>query len=513
MADDRIAMDVSPSNEECIVPRDSPTHGVSEELVDGGTKSYRLYKTRWWVLATLSALNFSNAMAWICFAAITNITATYYQVSPDDVNWLSLIYLVVTVPIGFIASWVLDTFGIRTGMLIGSWTNLLGIILRYLSTLSTLPADGRFAVVMCGQGLAAFAQPFLLFAPTKLAAVWFPENQRAIANTLGSMANPLGILISFLVSSAIVSVPSDLPTMLWVYIIPAAVACAMCTLGVRQSSPPTPPTASAAGDHETFYAGMKKCVRNVPFMILFLTFGGGYGLFNALSTFMEQIVCPLGYNDDFAGLVGGLMIAFGLIGAVISGLIVDRTRAFTPVTKTCFSLAVLCAIVMSVFTHFDNMGIPIAVFGVGFGLFGFALFPVALELGVECTHPVAEGTSAGLLQISGQFQGIILILIGQYLAQPLNTEDKPIQQCIPVNVTTMRGTYVPITSADNVTWVMSTTGKPNVEPRYIQDMSIPLYIFCGYALVSCLILAFVFKTKYKRIEAERYTKESNGGIS
>ena len=38
---------------------------------------------------------------------------------------------------------------------------------------------------------------------------------------------------------------------------------------------------------------------------------------------------------------------------------------------------------------------------VGFGLFGIAFFPVVLELGVECTYPVAEGTSAGLLQISG----------------------------------------------------------------------------------------------------------------
>ncbi|XP_038070811.1 solute carrier family 49 member A3-like isoform X2 [Patiria miniata] len=447
----------TPSTEEFDMDRNgSPTH-VNVELVDGGGKpSYRLYKMRWWVLATLSVLNFSNAMAWICFAAITNFTAAYYHVTADDVNWLSLIYLVVAVPVGFVTGWVLDTFGIRTGMLIGSWTNLLGIILRYLSTLPAVPEDGRFAVVMCGQGLAAFAQPFLLFAPTKLAAVWFPENQRAIANTLGSMANPLGILVSFLVSSAIVSKPSDLPTMLWVYIIPAAVACAMCTLGVHRSTPPTPPTASAAGDHESFYSGMKKCVRNVPFMILLVTFGGGYAIFNALSTFMEQIVCPIGYNDDFAGLVGGMMIAFGLVGAIIAGLIVDRTQAFTPVTKICFTLAVLSIIGMALFTHFDNLGIPVAIFAVGFGLFGFAMFPIALELGVECTYPVAEGTSSSLLQISGQFQGIILILIGQFLAQPLNTMDAPVQQCIPINTTTV-GTLAPITLADNVTSATSTT--------------------------------------------------------
>lgn len=53
------------------------------------------------------------------------------------------------------------------------------------------------------------------------------------------------------------------------------------------------------------------------------------------------------------------------------------------------------------FTHFAYFGIGVALGAVGFGFFGFALFPIALELGVECTYPVAEGTSAGLLQISG----------------------------------------------------------------------------------------------------------------
>jgi len=35
------------------------------------------------------------------------------------------------------------------------------------------------------------------------------------------------------------------------------------------------------------------------------------------------------------------------------------------------------------------------------GFFGFALYPVCLELSVESTYPVAEATSAGFLIISG----------------------------------------------------------------------------------------------------------------
>jgi len=36
-----------------------------------------------------------------------------------------------------------------------------------------------------------------------------------------------------------------------------------------------------------------------------------------------------------------------------------------------------------------------------FGLFGFAIYPVAMELCVECTYPVGEATSTGLIFISG----------------------------------------------------------------------------------------------------------------
>ena len=36
-----------------------------------------------------------------------------------------------------------------------------------------------------------------------------------------------------------------------------------------------------------------------------------------------------------------------------------------------------------------------------FGLFGFSAYPVAMELSVECSYPVGEATSAGLIFIAG----------------------------------------------------------------------------------------------------------------
>ena len=40
---------------------------------------------------------------------------------------------------------------------------------------------------------AALAQPVILGCPTLMAATWFGEDERGLANTLASLANPIGI--------------------------------------------------------------------------------------------------------------------------------------------------------------------------------------------------------------------------------------------------------------------------------------------------------------------------------
>lgn len=73
-------------------------------------------------------------------------------------------------------------------LLISAWFTGLGGLLRNISTLGFVPRHHSYAVLLTGQILAACAQPFVLFAPTKLAAVWFQENRRATTNMVGSMS-------------------------------------------------------------------------------------------------------------------------------------------------------------------------------------------------------------------------------------------------------------------------------------------------------------------------------------
>lgn len=51
-------------------------------------------------------------------------------------------------------------------------------------------------------------------------------------------------------------------------------------------------------------------------------------------------------------------------------------------------------------SQFRNQTYALAVISSVFGFFGFAIYPVALELAVECSYPVGEGTSSGLIFVA-----------------------------------------------------------------------------------------------------------------
>nr|XP_014352778.1 PREDICTED: major facilitator superfamily domain-containing protein 7 [Latimeria chalumnae] len=129
----------------------------------------------------------------------------------------------------------------------------------------------------------------------------------------------------------------------------------------------------------------------------------------------------------FAGVCGALFVIFGIFGAFFLGLFVDRTKMFVEATKITFCLTALASIGFALVSQMRNQAVALAVACSLFGMFGFSIYPVCMELSVECVYPVGEATSAGLIFISGQIQGIIYIILFQSLAWPLS--DVPFSTC------------------------------------------------------------------------------------
>ncbi|KAL0974260.1 hypothetical protein UPYG_G00217860 [Umbra pygmaea] len=390
---------------------------------------FKVYKRRWFVLFVFCLLNCSNCLSWLTFAPVADLSSQFLGVTMDQVNWLSLVFMVVAIPLSFGTTWVLDTLGLRVALVVGSGLNMLGAVLRFVATLRSIPGALVFPVMMGGQTICAFAQPLIIFTPTKLAALWFPEHQRATANTIASMSNPLGILAANILTPMIVAgTTNNFFLLMLTYAVPAAVIFVLAAVGIRDGVPPTPPSVSAeSSNSEPFLTGMKLLLKNKAYMILLMCFGSGLAVFTCFSTLLEQILCVRGYTNDFAGLCGGLFIVFGVVGAAILGLYVDKTKNFTEATKVNLSLAALALIAFCVVSQMQNQGIAVAVICSIFGLFGFSSYPVAMELSVECSYPVGEATSAGLIFISGQIQSIIYILLLQGLTKQM--AESPLSTC------------------------------------------------------------------------------------
>lgn len=50
---------------------------------------------------------------WLSFAPVADTIARHFLLSTEQINWLSLVYLVVSIPFGMVAIWVLDSVGLR----------------------------------------------------------------------------------------------------------------------------------------------------------------------------------------------------------------------------------------------------------------------------------------------------------------------------------------------------------------------------------------------------------------
>lgn len=385
-------------------------HGAGARLLStndaGPDGEFRQYGRRWFILLIISLLQISNAILWITYAPIIATARQHYETTETGIDMLSMVFMIAFIPLGFPASWALNTWGLRKSVCVFAFVNCIGGWVRFLSEFAG-DAHTRYDVVFIGQALAAIAQPVILDCPTLMAATWFSESQRAEANTIASVSNPLGMGIGSVVAALLVTKPADMFTMHWVLAIPPTVAL-LLVLVFLADKPPTPPSASAGIPPYSFSKGIKTVLRNKMFLLLCFSFGIGTGLVSTFTTVTAQITAGQGYTDDQASYFNLMVVGVGLVGAGCAGVYVDKTKDFNRAIKVAF----LCAATGFLMFSLVNRPSKFALISVScciIGFFGFASLPVALELSVETTFPVSEGVSAGLMWMCGQIFGVIFL--------------------------------------------------------------------------------------------------------
>jgi cyanate permease len=193
--------------------------------------------------------------------------------------------------------------------------------------------------------------------------------------------------------------------MLITYGIVSAVAMFVFFLFARER-PPSPPCPPDQEGRSLVLDGLTRMIRQRDFILLLIIFFVGLGAFNAITTWIDQILVPHGFSATQTGDAGGMMIFGGILGAVILPLLSDRYRKRAPFLVLAVSGA---TIGLAGITYVANYGL-LLVFSFIFGFFLLSAGPIGFQYGAEITYPAPEGTSNGLLLLMGQISGIIFIL-------------------------------------------------------------------------------------------------------
>jgi MFS family permease len=241
---------------------------------------------------------------------------------------------------------------------------------------------------------------------TKLSGNWFPESERTSATGFGTISMFIGILLGVLLTPFLI-VGNDLSPMLLIYGILSLVIGVLFIVFVK-SRPPTPPSRNPSSEKVLMFEGMKKLLTDKFFLILVIIFFLGLGIFNMVTTYIQVILTPKNpvFDATFAGIVGGIMLLGGIIGAIIFSAISDKYQKKVILIIISILIATISLFVFSFVS--DPSLIMLFSFLFGFGLLGAA--PVTLEYAVDITKPVPEASSNGILMMVGQIGGIIFIL-------------------------------------------------------------------------------------------------------
>ncbi|KAF9207091.1 hypothetical protein BGZ49_001195 [Haplosporangium sp. Z 27] len=405
---------------------------------------YRTYKTRYVGLSSIVLLNIATGFVWLTYSSVSDIAMDYFSCSSTVINLTSILYFIAYIIMTPVSGWMFEKHGIKRALLFGAGIQIVGSWLRYFADFIDSTPDNpapRLAVVMIGQIIASAAQPFFLNVPPKFAAVWFSENGRTTATMIGSVSNAFAAALAQLIIPVITTDKASMNT--------SVLFCAIfSTVSIIPAffvadHPPTPPSPSAAEalretNEEPFWISLKK--------------------FSA----------PYGYSASTAGYFGAAMVVAGLVGAGISGPLVDKYKCYKLLCKALVPLSSLLLVAFVFVLRENDLGGIIAI-SVLIGLSAFSVLPAALELAVEITYPVTPASSTSLMWAFGQLVAVVfLVALG---------------------------------------------ALQNDELSRTKHINPPMIFMAAWSIVFGVIPVFMINSSYLRMEAEEASRKNDVGTS
>jgi predicted MFS family arabinose efflux permease len=345
---------------------------------------------RWAVLFAYTLVVGVSQMLWLNFGPLLTLVQQRYGVSELTASLLLLVFPLLYVVFSIPAGALTDRRGYRFAAGVGALVMALFSCVRIL--------DSSFWFLLAGQIGIAVAQPYVVNAISKLVADWFSEEQGAIATGLGTMGMFLGMALGMAVTPALV----DSVGLRWTMVVFAAISAVCAIVFALLVYPNTEAPAAPASENP----GFGPLLRNRGLRILFAIALLGLGVFNGLTTWLEQILAPQGIDAERAGLVGGALIVGGIVGAVAIPALSDLTKRRKPFLLICGAMALATIYPLCTQKSYALL----LVLGALHGFFFMPAFALLLEMSAQLAGARSAGAATSLLMLAGNGGGVIVIV-------------------------------------------------------------------------------------------------------
>lgn len=350
-------------------------------------------------VAAYAAISAANQMLWLTFTPITDGSAHHYGVSAGAVGWLAEIFPLVYVVLALPAGRCIDV-AMPRWLAVGAALTALGAVLR-------LGAD-TYGAALAGQVLVAIAQPLVLNAVTAMSDRYLVERDRA-AGIAVSSAGIFGGMVLALLSGAVLGAGHLRVLLIGQAGFAVAAAVVLCAClrspagGGRRAGVPVAGEPSAPSPTALRQVWADARIRALVGLVCV-----GFGVFIALTTWLQVLLDPAGVSDAASGYLLLVLVVAGVAGsALLPPLIADRGAEIRFVAVSVLGSAA-CLVLLAAA---PGLGTAIVASTV-IGALLLTDLPVILEL-VQQVASDAAGTASALVWLAGNAAGLVAALLVQ----------------------------------------------------------------------------------------------------
>lgn len=370
----------------------------------------QVYPQRWVQLGYLSTLALISD--WVCFstASIPDIFELAY---PNHTNLGEGIidkFLVMNVLSCLFVTDIVSKYGLQSCtkysslvMTVGCWLRSgLGIVTvilfdvcklnreeyEYITKYELIDGYGpmfglpSFPILVIGTLMVGMAQPFFQCTPPLLSAQWFASNERATSSAIALNFNQVGIAAAFVVGGIMANDDEGLNR----YFALIAVISTVITIGTFrhfEDLPPIPPSASELEKMENnhgqseppFSVSVRKFFKTPGFVKPLIAFIFSIAITNVVGAFIDEVMERGGVTDRKAVAWAGCGFEFAIVlGGIILGRYVDRTKKYKSVTLACTALSLVFILPLGLTQH--QLGKEPVLLVISLFLLGFFVGPV-----------------------------------------------------------------------------------------------------------------------------------------